>query len=790
MNQLKKNKIKSRKGMTMAEVLVVVAIILILAGVAFIGLLQYQRNMARLERDAIAKEIFIAAQNHLTMSKSENYPGCSVDFLTAGDDTTAEYEEKKKKAAGELESGSDDVYYIMVNSGNVFEDSGKNGNYMLKQMLPVGSIDETVRKGGNFVIRYQPNIAKVMDVFYCSATDSPKKFNYNFKASDYSDTTGGLLTLNNNSTAAKNERKNFRDGKVLGWYGGEGLESLGHMISPPKIRVRNEDSLYVESWYGNLEDYTDNDVSLRLIVEGKQSGAQKYFDIDKNGEGRDPSTYKAGNVVLDDIRVKDKNFAKQFESADEGTFIPGEDLKIRVIAFCATKLANIAESTIKEENSLYAGIADNINEQSISSESTTYNLNGKTVTVESANDNIPDTAYIKNFRHLENLDRKVSNLDANDTSDKLGIRKAIQTENLNWSSFIGTKSVYYSNAADALYNPVNSTSSGKYKPVDPMNMVRGFIYDGKKHSINGVSVDGKGSAGLFGTVSNGTIKNIKLTGFDIKSTDQTAGTLAGSLASTDVTNVVAYGVSSKVPGTNAGGLVGSMSGGKTEYSAAAVQVTGSAAAGGLIGNGSGNLTVRGCYSGGHTDDGIYDKWVSANGHDVNGVTAGGLVGAFSGRIENSYSTCSVSSTSDSGTAGGFAGSVSGSVSNCYCTGLVNGADDGNKGAFVASNNLSGSTGNKYYGAVNEEQELEDDIAEAFDSDTNSLKRFSSNTYDADAYDSFIRNKYPDGYIFKSVSGLSGSGTVFPKGYSKWEDFFIDTHYGDWPSPELFLINTR
>ena len=66
--------------MTMAEVLVVVAIILILAGVAFIGLLQYQRNMARLERDAIAKEIFIAAQNHLTMSKSENYPGCSVDF--------------------------------------------------------------------------------------------------------------------------------------------------------------------------------------------------------------------------------------------------------------------------------------------------------------------------------------------------------------------------------------------------------------------------------------------------------------------------------------------------------------------------------------------------------------------------------------------------------------------------------------------------------------------------------------------------------------------------------------
>ena len=89
------NRTKLQRGFTLAETLIVVAIITILSGVSFIAVQNHMRSLAQLERDGIAKEIFVAAQNHLTMSKSENYPGCSVDFLTAGDDTTADYNEKK-----------------------------------------------------------------------------------------------------------------------------------------------------------------------------------------------------------------------------------------------------------------------------------------------------------------------------------------------------------------------------------------------------------------------------------------------------------------------------------------------------------------------------------------------------------------------------------------------------------------------------------------------------------------------------------------------------------------------
>ena len=57
----------------MAELLIVVAIILVLLGVAFISVVSHQRSMAQLERDGIAKEIFVAAQNHLTVAYGEGY---------------------------------------------------------------------------------------------------------------------------------------------------------------------------------------------------------------------------------------------------------------------------------------------------------------------------------------------------------------------------------------------------------------------------------------------------------------------------------------------------------------------------------------------------------------------------------------------------------------------------------------------------------------------------------------------------------------------------------------------
>ena len=132
----------------MAEMLIVVAIIVILCGVAFIAVWNYQRSMGQLERDGIAKEIFVAAQNHLTAAYGEGYLGHTAGYFGTEDFITTD--EKGREIAGD--------YYYIVNGGTpsagVFE-----------QMLPFGSVDETVRLGGSYIIHYQKDTGLVLDVF-------------------------------------------------------------------------------------------------------------------------------------------------------------------------------------------------------------------------------------------------------------------------------------------------------------------------------------------------------------------------------------------------------------------------------------------------------------------------------------------------------------------------------------------------------------------------------------------------------------------------------------------------
>ena len=90
-------KLRSKKGITLAEALIVVAIIVVLAAVVAVSVLSYLRSMKKLEFDGYAKEIFVAAQNHLTSAQGMDYLGRSEFGLTDPN-----------------ESG---VYYFLQNTG-------------------------------------------------------------------------------------------------------------------------------------------------------------------------------------------------------------------------------------------------------------------------------------------------------------------------------------------------------------------------------------------------------------------------------------------------------------------------------------------------------------------------------------------------------------------------------------------------------------------------------------------------------------------------------------------------
>ena len=78
MEQKRQNKQKRRAAFTLAEFLTVIAIVGILASLSFVAVIHYQRKLRRLEMDQTAKEIFLAAQNHLTRLSALH---CRQDFL-------------------------------------------------------------------------------------------------------------------------------------------------------------------------------------------------------------------------------------------------------------------------------------------------------------------------------------------------------------------------------------------------------------------------------------------------------------------------------------------------------------------------------------------------------------------------------------------------------------------------------------------------------------------------------------------------------------------------------------
>ena len=136
---------RKRRGFTLAETLIVVAILMVLAALAFIGVNRYMRSLAQLEYDAVAKEIYVVAQNHLTMAKSQG-------FLSAASSGARD---------PSMNSSTTDTYFYYVVPG----DNPNDNTSGLGLMLPFGSIDEYVRSG-SYIIRYNKKTAEVLDVFY------------------------------------------------------------------------------------------------------------------------------------------------------------------------------------------------------------------------------------------------------------------------------------------------------------------------------------------------------------------------------------------------------------------------------------------------------------------------------------------------------------------------------------------------------------------------------------------------------------------------------------------------
>lgn len=774
---------QNRQGFTLAELLIVIAIIGVLSGLAFIAVWTHQRSMGQLERDGIAKQIFIAAQNHLSAARGEGYLG-RTGFGTEG------------KASEDIKGN----YYFVVTDGSASDDAEDIFNLM----LPFGALDETIRAGGSYLIRYNKDSGTVLDVFYCSTHGSPTRFNRDLSknlAEEYVE----ALKVAGDKPENKSKRREYTDGSILGWYGGAEGIAHGERLDDPRITIHNEEILWVDV----TDDNRSKGASLQLKIVGASSNAQMVITLRSNGNDNKVDPYNRirwdgdiCHVVLDDITTEGRHFLdlntlSGSHYARNGNFIWGEDIKVQAIAQIEDAITNIAYSEgksdkYKETNSLFR------------------KLDLKT---SAENDN---TVTIENFRHFENLDKKLAS--GNENVQSITVSYAEQTRDMVWKDAPAASTVKdFKKAVQDIKTSIKESVPGTFNvyaganpqtadclyPVSPAYLLH---YDGKSNQDSNVKVSIGTAAGLFGTVNiaGSSISNLQLCDFNIYSGSDNAGALVGTAGNIEITNVLArdsdesFDEKVRAESGSAGGLIGSASDTTVTKSAAALVVKGGAEAGGLIGKSSGG-SVTASYAGGHTENAQYSK----TSFNVTGTTAGGLIGSMSGgTVSTCYSTCSASGTM----VGGFVGSGNGvNISNCYCTGLVFG---NTKGAFAGS---IGGTINacRYFEIINEVQDVNQGFTPlssvgggasnggitAFDASAASYNEFCGapdNWEKANPYDAALKtNGYYNGnYNLRTVERLNGEVSATNKVEFRPTDFVIKDygHYGDWPAPEAFVVN--
>lgn len=558
---------RGKSGFTLAELLVVVVIITILAGVSFVAAIRYQGQLKRVEMDQTAKQVFLAAQNRLSLETSR---GTMAELLKDVADSESKLGEP---------SGTDGEYCIVYAAGAV----DKNDK-IRERLLPFGSIDETVRTDGSYLIFYEPGTGCIRAVWY---------------SDEYRFVTGDIGTQALKDAAADpGIRQRFSGansdyaGKTVtvGYYSGETVGNGGEKpktdLKPVSLSLYNESVLYAKVHDPNMQG-SSADYTVQLVIEGVQSGAKCRMELKKSDSANArTATDLAGHdyyVILDDITASGMNF-DSLNSDTHVTFdgtrklIPGEDIDVSVDVLLAGQKNPVQTTTVYRENSLFGD-----------KKSGNVGKNGK-VTVE-------------NMRHLENLDYRVSAVDPVNRGDDLGLTPvgedcfydAVQQRNLSWEGFCeetadihrlasfapafaktkGEISVSFHVLDETEGQKSVHTAAGSFLPVEPQFPLN---YDGNLFAIDRITVtgdeDSEMSGGLFGTV----IKNLSVFGLKLRCPEiQVSGlACAGALIGTggadtriQLKNVMIQYPSVHASGekamtstapVDAGGLIGSFSG--------------------------------------------------------------------------------------------------------------------------------------------------------------------------------------------------------------------------------------
>lgn len=299
---------QNNSGFTLSEVLIAVAILIVLMGLAMIPITRHQRDLRQTELDAKAEIVYHAAQNKLSeLLANGRISDCYAEDLQPLNNTPLDAAERKTS-----------LHYV-TSAAKTGEGSAAAA------ILPEDQVDRQLWDN-HWVIELDPASGSVYAVFY-----SEKPLTYDF------DSFNPLR---------------FRDGRLsagatVGYYGGDSVQSEITGKLTPHMEIINKEQLL-------LRVTCDTPMEPLHFYVTVSDGVHSTSRIELTGSEvkTDYLTYTA-TMILDSL-TDGMRFGQQARFKNKN-LTPGADLTITVEVTCENRLVDSASGTLTA-NSLFAEV--------------------------------------------------------------------------------------------------------------------------------------------------------------------------------------------------------------------------------------------------------------------------------------------------------------------------------------------------------------------------------------------------------------------------------------------------
>lgn len=297
---MKHMKQHENKGFTLMEIMVTTAIVAILAAITIPLVARLAQQLKMTEADAVAREIFVAAQNRLSAARA------SGDLIAFSTDVQTNYSTRDLSVKpGDCPDDMDwqNFYYMTSDDPAIKNDVISDEDVISKTL-----------KGG-FIIELNPESGNVYSVFYrAGALDELKKL--------YEDDSGiSLYTY---------RAREDRSETLTGYYAGAESSATPALRSfAPQVTVVNKEELYLNVTCNGLKSLvaTQNNMTITVTLADTHGGkwTKTYTKAELGSDWSFPYDQLSAQVRLDSMEA-----GRSFAQITEGKLRPGDNITAEV----------------------------------------------------------------------------------------------------------------------------------------------------------------------------------------------------------------------------------------------------------------------------------------------------------------------------------------------------------------------------------------------------------------------------------------------------------------------------